>query len=64
MAINVLSQYGLFYKFQGDRGVCIKANFQKLLSLVFYITEKNFDKIEGQLNQAKSKFKQLEVYQG
>lgn len=56
-AINVLSQYGQKYHFEGERGVCNKANVQKLLAVAFFMYNRNFQKIEGLLNSAKQKFK-------
>lgn len=41
-AIRVLTQVGLSYYFDGTRGICNKANVQKLLAIAYFYKNSNF----------------------
>ena len=68
-AIRVLGEYGVEYFFEGDRGICNKANCQKLLAIAIFKSskkqnEKDYLEVENLLNKAKQKFTNLLIYHG
>ena len=64
LAIRVLENYGLKYFMKGKRGLCNKANVQKILALAYYHMDTNFEKIEELLIAAHKHFKHLKVHHG
>jgi len=60
----VLSKNGLHYYFKGERGVCCKANVQKLLAYAYFLQNHDLYRAETLLNHAKTKFEQLQIFHG
>ena len=63
-AIRVLTQIGLSYYFDGTRGICNKANVQKLLAIAYFYKNSNFHQVKHLLQQAENKFTSLNILHG
>ena len=51
-ATRVLTQYGLSFYLDGNKGICNKANVQKLLALAYFMQDQHLNRVESLLAHA------------
>jgi hypothetical protein len=64
MAIRVLNDFGINYRFEGLRGMCNKANIKKLLALAYFKNNSNWMRIGNLLHDALTAFTKIGVIHG
>jgi hypothetical protein len=64
MAIRVLNDFGISYRFEGLRGMCNKANTKKLLAMAYYCNNSNWVRIRSLLYDALTAFSKIGVIHG